>query len=31
MRIVENVYDGGKLPPICFDGPLGPDFLRGGF
>jgi hypothetical protein len=28
MRIVENVYDGGKLPPICFDGPLGLDFFE---
>jgi hypothetical protein len=24
----ERPKDGGKLPPLCFDGPLGPDFLK---
>jgi hypothetical protein len=24
----ERRKDGGKLPPICFDGPLGPVFLK---
>jgi hypothetical protein len=24
----ERRKDGGKLPPLCFDGPLGPDFLK---
>jgi hypothetical protein len=24
----ERRKDGGKLPPMCFDGPLGPDFFE---
>jgi hypothetical protein len=24
----ERRKDGGKLTPMCFDGPLGPDFLK---
>jgi hypothetical protein len=24
----ERRKDGGKLPPMCFDDPLGPDFFK---